>query len=119
MRDAGGRGGAGDLVMIGVLAVDRDGHEHSLSWEPQQSLMECLRDSGLPVLASCGGNAACATCHVYLEPDAAAGLDEPGADERDLLEDSDQFRRESSRLACQVDWAQRLDGLRVQLAPEG
>lgn len=101
-----------------VHAVDRDGQEHSLSWDADQSLMECLRDSGLDVLASCGGNAECGTCHVYLEPAIAAALDEPGADERELLDESAYFRAGSSRLACQVGWAQRLDGISVTLAPE-
>jgi ferredoxin, 2Fe-2S len=101
-----------------VQAVDRDGREHGLTWESDQSLMECLRDSGLDVLASCGGNAECGTCHVYLEPAVVATLGEPGPDERELLDESAYFRAESSRLACQVTWAQRLDGLSVTLAPE-
>jgi ferredoxin, 2Fe-2S len=106
------------IAVTKVHAVDRGGQEHSLTWEEDQSLMECLRDSGLDVLASCGGNAECGTCHVYLDPGVVATLEEPGPDERELLDESACSRADSSRLACQVGWAQRLDGLSVTLAPE-
>ena len=101
-----------------VHAIDRGGVTHTLPWEPEQSLMECLRDNDLPVLASCGGNAACSTCHVYLDPEVVASLGERGEDEADLLEETDYFQPDSSRLSCQIRWSERLDGITVTLAPE-
>lgn len=104
--------------MTTVNAVDRDGTHHTLPWEPGQSLMECLRDNDLPVLAACGGTASCSTCHVYLDPEIVTTLDERSEDEADLLEDNEYFRTEASRLSCQISYQERLDGITVTLAPE-
>lgn len=101
-----------------VTAVDRDGSTHGLKWEDDQSLMEVLRDNDLPVLASCGGTASCATCHVYLDPSVASKLPPQQPDELELLADAAEYRPDQSRLSCQVEYDESLDGIRVELAPE-
>ena len=53
---------------IAITVLDRDGKEQTIIWKQGLTMMEALRDNDLPVLASCGGAAACATCHVYLQP---------------------------------------------------
>lgn len=47
--------------------------------------MEALRDNDLPVLASCGGTASCATCHVFLDKEVFDTLGERSEDELELL----------------------------------
>lgn len=101
-----------------ITAVDRDGTQHSLDWDEDQTLMEVLRDNDLPVLASCGGTASCATCHVYLDEPIAVRLGARSADEEELLADAEGFRECGSRLSCQIAHDQKLDGIRVELAPE-
>ncbi|WP_415856484.1 2Fe-2S iron-sulfur cluster-binding protein [Sinomonas sp. G460-2] len=101
-----------------ITAVDRDGTQHSLAWEEDQTLMEVLRDNDLPVLASCGGTASCATCHVFLDEAVATRLGERSADELELLEEAEGYRACGSRLACQIEHDDALDGIRVELAPE-
>ncbi|HVV09292.1 2Fe-2S iron-sulfur cluster-binding protein [Amycolatopsis sp.] len=103
---------------IGLTALDRDGAASELAWEPGQSLMEALRDNGLPVLASCGGTASCATCHVFLDPAVVTRLGERGEDEMELLEETEHFDEATSRLSCQVAHDAALDGITVRLAPE-
>jgi ferredoxin, 2Fe-2S len=100
-----------------VYATDRDGVEHALAAAPGLSLMEVLRDGGLPVEAICGGQCICSTCHVYVEADWCARLAPRAADEQVMVEDSGHYR-DGSRLACQVPYDERLDGIRVTLAPE-
>ena len=51
-----------------LYATDRDGTEHQLGAKPGLSLMEILRDAGLPVEAICGGQCICSTCHIYVDP---------------------------------------------------
>lgn len=102
-----------------IIAVDRDGNQHPLEWEEDQSLMEVLRDNDLPVLASCGGTASCATCHVFLDEAVASRLGERSADEVELLQDAEGYRECGSRLACQIEHHESLDGIRVELAPQG
>lgn len=102
-----------------LVVIDRDGDQRALEWTTDHaSLMELLRDNDLPILASCGGTASCATCHVYLEPAIVARLGERGDDERELLEECTAFDERSSRLSCQITRTRQLDGSTVTLAPE-
>lgn len=101
-----------------IKVKDREGAYHDVKWQKGQSLMEALRDHGLPVLASCGGVAACATCHVHLDPEIIAKLGEKSEDERELLEGSEAFDPDRSRLSCQVFDLSLLDETEVELAPE-
>src|ERR1700716_1058373 len=50
-----------------IIARDRKGVEHVLEGNDGWTVMEALRDAGLPITAECGGACACATCHVYVE----------------------------------------------------
>jgi 2Fe-2S ferredoxin len=104
--------------VIEIEVHDRDGAEHRLTWTEDQTLMECLRDHDLPVLASCGGTASCSTCHVYLAEGVVAALGERSEDESELLEDSEFYLSARSRLSCQVRHDASLDGIAVTLAPE-
>lgn len=104
--------------MINVKVTDRHGLAHSVGWEPAHSLMECLRDNDLRVLASCGGTASCSTCHVYIGESLFADLSDRSEDEQELLDDSEFYREDASRLSCQIAYSEELDGISVELAPE-
>ncbi|MCW5653025.1 2Fe-2S iron-sulfur cluster-binding protein [Hydrogenophaga sp.] len=101
-----------------IDATDREGVSHALSWEPDQSLMEVLRDNGLPLLASCGGCCSCATCHVHVDPEWLDRLPPRGQDELDLLSETGAFDPVRSRLSCQIPFDASLAGLRVTLAAD-
>lgn len=100
-----------------ILAIDREGGEHTLSATEGDTLMEVLRDGGLPVDAICGGQCICSTCHVYVDTAWLHHLAPRADDEQVMVEDSGHFQ-DNSRLACQVDYVESLNGLRVTLAPE-
>lgn len=78
--------------------------------------MEALKAAGYDILATCGGIALCATCHVKV----LKGMDElsPANDqELDMLEmlpDSDSF----SRLACQLRINTEMDGMIFRIASQ-
>ena len=101
-----------------LTVVDRDGATHDLEWEPDQSMMEALRDNDLPVLASCGGTASCATCHVFVDQAVFDTLEERSEDELELLVEAEGYRECGSRLSCQVGFSHDLNGVTVTLAPE-
>lgn len=101
-----------------LTVVDREGSTHDLEWEPDQTLMEALRDNDLPVLASCGGTASCATCHVLLEKEVFDTLGERSEDELELLAEAEGYRECGSRLSCQLGFNRDLNGVTVTLAPE-
>ncbi len=96
----------------------RDGQERVLEGETGLSVMEVIREGGIDeVLALCGGNCSCATCHVHVDA-AFLGLLKPmSEDENDLL-DSTSDRDETSRLSCQIQFGPALDGMRVRVAEE-
>ena len=101
-----------------LIVVTREGEEREIIGEAGLSVMEVIRDAGIDeILALCGGCCSCATCHVHVDPDFAAKLKPMGPDEDDLL-DSTSDRDEFSRLSCQVDFNDALDGLKVRIAAE-
>ena len=103
--------------MAEIHVTDREGVEHTLEATPGCSVMEIIREAGLPIEAACGGCCACATCHVYVDEDWRDRLP-PASDEEDRMLDEAYMVQENSRLGCQLPVTPELDGLRVTLAPE-
>jgi ferredoxin, 2Fe-2S len=103
--------------MAEIVAIDREGEEHRIEATPGWSVMEIIRENDLPIEAACGGCCACATCHVYVDPEWLARL-EPASDEEDRMLDEAYQVQENSRLSCQIPFRDDLDGLKVTLAPE-
>jgi 2Fe-2S ferredoxin len=100
-----------------LKVVDRDGAEHELNAGTGGVLMEPLRDMDDGVTAICGGMCSCATCHVYVDEAWADKLPTAMSDEMDMLKDLGSFRP-NSRLSCQIQLTDELDGLKVTIAPE-
>jgi ferredoxin, 2Fe-2S len=104
--------------MSKVNVTTREGQRIVIDSQNGVSLMEAIRAAGIEeLLAICGGNMSCATCHVYVDAADIGRLDPMSADEADLLE-STGVRKETSRLSCQIVVGPRLNGLRVRIAPE-
>ena len=60
------------MSSIQINVTDRDGvRTEGVEWKDFESLMECLPRNKFPLLATCGGNASCSTCHSYLDLDGA------------------------------------------------
>jgi 2Fe-2S ferredoxin len=81
------------------------------------NLMEVLKASDYPVLATCGGMALCATCHVEVVNNTDQ-LSEPTDAELDML-DTLPDASSSSRLACQIRIGENINGLIFKLKSEG
>ncbi|MEJ1967969.1 MAG: 2Fe-2S iron-sulfur cluster-binding protein [Rhizomicrobium sp.] len=100
-----------------IIATDRIGREHVVDGRDGWSVMEILRDAGLPIAAECGGACACATCHVYVTDGWYEKLTPPSDAEIDML-DMALAVEPISRLSCQIVCAEALDGIKVTVAPE-
>lgn len=98
--------------------IDREGSSHPLEapTDMNMNMMELCKSAELPVEGTCGGMAMCASCHMYIESDHE--LHEATDDEEDML-DQAFFVEGNSRLGCQIQLHQDLDGLVVRLAPVG
>jgi ferredoxin, 2Fe-2S len=101
-----------------VIFFEHDGTRHEVDATNGVSLMRAAVDHNVPGIdADCGGACACATCHVYVDPD---WLGKTGT--RTEMEDSmlsfAAGTQENSRLACQIDMSDALDGIVLRM-PEG
>jgi len=98
-----------------IFVTDLAGKETAVEAKLNWTVMEIIRDGDLPMRAECGGSCACATCHVYVDPDWTARLPARESEERDTLEGGTDVQPHS-RLACQIIMTTDLDGLRVTLS---
>ena len=103
--------------MIKIKLIDRQGEEHLLDGptDMNMNLMELCKAYELPVKGTCGGMALCSTCHCYIESDHE--LHEMSEDEENML-DQAFFVEDNSRLGCQLQLVDNMDGLVARLAPE-
>jgi ferredoxin, 2Fe-2S len=97
--------------MVTITFIDASGSEHVVQAKVGNSLMEAAVQNGIRgLLAECGGACSCATCHLYIEPQWASAVGEPGGIEKDMLEMA-VAPTACSRLACQIMVTNELDGL--------
>ncbi|MCL4678497.1 MAG: 2Fe-2S iron-sulfur cluster binding domain-containing protein [Alphaproteobacteria bacterium] len=99
-----------------IVVTDYEGAEHELEAVEGWSVMQIIREYGLPIKAECGGACACATCHVYVDPEWFARLPEKRQGEEEKLDEAFALQK-TSRLSCQIILDESMDGLRVRLAP--
>lgn len=102
--------------MPNVIFVHPDGQRSNVHVQPGTSLMEAAADHGIDeIFAECGGNATCATCHVYVGEDDLARTPAITELENDMLDATAEPRRSTSRLSCQLVADDGFDGLTVFL----
>ena len=106
---------------VTVFITDREGttHEVQAPTDMNMNVMELVRMYELApegTIGICGGMAMCASCQCYVLNEVA--LPEMGDDEEAML--SEAFNvKDNSRLGCQLHITEDLEGLKIELAPEG
>ncbi|GIV26873.1 MAG: ferredoxin [Bacteroidia bacterium] len=80
------------------------------------NLMEFLKANGYPILATCGGMALCATCHIEIIENYDQ-LPEPSNDEWNMLDTLPQIYP-TSRLACQIKLNENTPDLTIKIRGE-
>lgn len=101
--------------MAKITYVEWGGAVHEVDVPAGTSVMEGAIDNNIPgIEAECGGSCSCATCHVYVDPQWFNVTGPAAPLEQDMLE-SVMDLRETSRLSCQIEVRDELDGLVVQL----
>ena len=80
------------------------------------SLMETALENQIPgIHGECGGGCSCATCHVYIEPDKTDIMPAISEIEEETLEFVDNKVDGLSRLSCQIEITDALDGISFQV----
>lgn len=88
------------------------GKSFSINVAAGQSLMEAARDHDVDgIYGDCGGNLACATCHVVVPPEWVPVTGQPDAMEDDMLDIVESGRTETSRLSCQLLATEEMEGM--------
>jgi 2Fe-2S ferredoxin len=97
-----------------ITFIDHQGNKKIIDIPPGGSLMEAADGEGVPgILADCGGAMACATCHVYVDDNWYGKLPKITDDEQGMIDSHSIKPSEKSRLSCQIEVTEELDGLIV------
>ena len=100
--------------MTTVTFIDHGGTERTIEARNGDTLMKTATDNGVPgIEADCGGACACATCHVYIDPDWLPRLAPQSSMEKDMI-DFAVDTQDNSRLSCQITIDDALNGLVVR-----
>ncbi len=101
--------------MLRMVFVSADGKTRKeVTAKAGQSVLEIAHDNDVDIEGVCEGSMACSTCHVIVDKAFYARLPKPSEDESDML-DLAFGLRPTSRLGCQIELTEAVDGLVVQL----
>ena len=99
-----------------ITFIGPDNRSERVEAELGESAMLAATKHGLDgIVAECGGNAMCATCHVYVDDQWIARLAAVSDEEDALLDGTASERQLNSRLSCQIRITPELDGLVLRL----
>lgn len=96
-----------------------DGDTEIIEGVNGDSVMMTAVQNGIDgIVAECGGSLSCATCHVYVDEDWFARTGPASEDELEMLEGAMSPAGPTSRLSCQIELSDDLDGLVVRVPEE-
>lgn len=102
--------------MTSIIFIHPDGRNQRIEADGAESVMLAATSRAVDgILAECGGNAMCATCHVYVDERWLGRLPAIGSEEDALLDGAAAERLPNSRLSCQIKLTPELDGLVLRL----
>ena len=101
--------------MIKITFVEFNGLSHEVTAQTGQSVMQVALSNMVPgIIADCGGNCACATCHVYIGESWKTSFNPPSTDEVAMIECALHVTADS-RLSCQLPVTPEMNGMVVHL----
>ncbi|HEY2048569.1 MAG TPA: 2Fe-2S iron-sulfur cluster-binding protein [Caulobacteraceae bacterium] len=101
--------------MAKITYIEFNGAEHVVDVKPGMSVMEGAVKNNIPGIdADCGGACACATCHVYVDEAWLPKTGDKSAMEESMLDFAENVAP-NSRLSCQINVTDGLDGLVVRM----
>ncbi len=100
-----------------VRFVQPDGGIEEARGAAGDRLLDLAQAYDLPLEGTCGGQMACSTCHVIVDPADHARLPAPSEEEEDML-DFAAGAVATSRLACQIILDESIGDLTVRIPAE-
>lgn len=103
------------MTTVNVTFISYEGIPHTVEVPVGINLMRAATEYGVAGIdGDCGGNCACGTCHIFVDAEWLAQLDDANAMEQDMLGFAPELK-DNSRLACQIMLSEALDGLTVSV----
>lgn len=102
-----------DLIEVKITGREGETRTIQIPTGISLSLMEVLKAEGYPILATCGGMALCATCHVQVIKGYEL-LHQPEEQEWAMLDTLPNYTPQS-RLSCQIKIDESLDGIEFRV----
>ena len=100
--------------MVKVTFITADGAKVEAQAAAGERLLAVGQGAGMPLEGTCEGQMACSTCHVVVAREWFERLDPASEDEEDMLDLAAGVTR-TSRLSCQIELTEELDGLTVHI----
>jgi 2Fe-2S ferredoxin len=97
--------------------IAADGTRIEVSTAVGDSVLDVARENNIAIEGACEGSMACSTCHVIVDKSWYRKREELSEDEEDMLDLAFGLTR-TSRLGCQIEITEELDGLVVSLPKE-
>ena len=103
--------------MAKITFLDSSGNSTEVDAPLGTSVMTIAQANDIDIEGACEGSLACSTCHVIVSPDWYDKLKPVIEEEEDMLDLAHGLTR-TSRLCCQIEMTEELDGLVVTLPAE-
>ena len=100
--------------ILKMTFIEPNGTRRDVDAPIGHSVLEIAHDNDIDIEGACEGSMACSTCHVIVDPDWYEKLPPSGEEEEDMLDLALDLTA-TSRLGCQIDITEELDGLVVSL----
>ena len=104
--------------MAKVNFIQPDGVTKEVEVPAGRSLMEvAVQNDVAGIDGECGGACMCATCHVYVDESFSDKLTAADDLEQEMLDSTSSERKPNSRLCCQINMSEALDGIVIEIPP--
>ena len=98
-----------------ITYIEHNGKSHQIEVANGLTVMEgAIQNNISGIDADCGGSCACATCHVYVDEKWFNKIPQKETAEEDMLDMAFEYKP-LSRLSCQINVSDELDGLVVKM----
>ncbi len=100
-----------------ITFIEADGTRREFEAASGERVLDVAQEHGIDLEGACEGCMACSTCHVIVDEDWFEKLNPASEEEKDMLDLAFDLTR-TSRLGCQIELSDTLDGLVVSLPSE-
>ncbi|MGY6649387.1 2Fe-2S iron-sulfur cluster-binding protein [Wenyingzhuangia sp. IMCC45574] len=103
--------------MAKITFITKDGEKVTVEGDSGNVMQLAVNNGVEGIDGDCGGVCSCATCHVFVAEGDMDKVGEAGEIEADMLELEDNVS-DNSRLCCQIEISDAIDGVELTVAKE-